>query len=43
MSGRLSGVQKRIKDKYKNAHFIHCYTYQCILILGQATTQTRDV
>lgn len=28
MSGQISGVQKLIKDKYKNAHFIHCYVHQ---------------
>ncbi|VVC35657.1 Hypothetical protein CINCED_3A019325 [Cinara cedri] len=28
MSGRLSGVQKLIRDEYTNAHFVHCYAHQ---------------
>ncbi|XP_060855369.1 uncharacterized protein LOC132933049 [Metopolophium dirhodum] len=43
MSGRLSGVQKLIKDEYKNAHFVHCYAHQLNLILSQATMHNRDV
>lgn len=43
MSGRLSGVQKLIRDEYKYAYFVHCYAHQLILILSKATTQNRDV
>jgi len=43
MSGRLSGVQKLIKDEYKIAHFVHCYAHQLNLILSQATMHNRDV
>jgi hypothetical protein len=43
MSGRLSGVQKLIKDEYKNAHLVHCYTHQLNLILSQATMHNREV
>lgn len=43
MSGRLSGVQKLIKDEYRNAHFVHCYAHQLNLILSQATMHNRDV
>jgi len=43
MSSRLSGVQKLIKDEYKNAHFVHCYAHQLNLILSQATMHNRDV
>ncbi|XP_026818984.1 uncharacterized protein LOC113557616 [Rhopalosiphum maidis] len=32
MSGRLSGVQKLIKDEYKNAHFVHCYAHQVAVL-----------
>lgn len=28
MSGHLNGVQKIIKSKYNNAHYIHCYAHQ---------------
>ncbi|VVC42638.1 HAT, C-terminal dimerisation domain,Domain of unknown function DUF4371 [Cinara cedri] len=43
MSGRLSGVQKLIRDEYTNAHFVHCYVHQLNLILSQATAQNRDL
>lgn len=43
MCGRLSGVQKLIRDEYKNAHFINCYAHQLNLVLNQATSQNREV
>lgn len=43
MSGRFSGVQKLIKDEYKNAHFVHCNAHQLNLVLSQAIAQNRDV
>ena len=43
MSGIRTGVQTRIKEVYKNAHFVHCYAHQLNLILSQATSQNRSV
>ena len=43
MSGVKTGVQQRIKETYKNAHFIHCYAHQLNLILKQATSQNSSV
>ncbi|XP_057658705.1 zinc finger MYM-type protein 1-like [Diorhabda carinulata] len=34
----MSGVQKLIKDKFKYAHYIHCYAHQLNLIMSQATS-----
>lgn len=38
MSGAHGGVQKLIKDKFKYAHYIHCYAHQLNLIMSQATS-----
>ena len=36
MSGRLSGVQKRIRDKAPLAYYIHCYGHRLNLVLINA-------
>ncbi|XP_044749776.1 zinc finger MYM-type protein 1-like [Coccinella septempunctata] len=43
MSGKQSGVQARIKEKYPVAHFVHCYAHQLNLIMSQASSQNNDV
>ena len=43
LSGIHKGVQTRIKEVYKNAHYIHCYAHQLNLILEQATSQNSKV
>lgn len=32
MSGRLGRIQKKIKELYPQANFIHCYAHQLNLI-----------
>ena len=43
LSGIHTGVQTRIKEVYKNAHFIHCYAHQLNLILEKAASQNPSV
>lgn len=43
MSGKNSGVQARIKNLYKNAHYIHCYAHQLNLIMERASSQNKQV
>ena len=43
LSGIHKGVQTRIKEVYKNAHFIHCYAHQLNLILEKATSQNSSI
>jgi hypothetical protein len=43
MSGKLGGVQIKIKETYPNAHFIHCYTHQLNLILQKAASQHKPI
>jgi hypothetical protein len=43
MSGAIGGVQAKIKDTYKHAHFVHCYAHQLNLIMQKATSQNPKV
>lgn len=43
MSGKHGGVQAKIKNKYPNAHFLHCYAHQFNLIMQQACSQNKQV
>nr|CAI5864570.1 unnamed protein product [Callosobruchus analis] len=43
MSGRNTGVQARIKEKYNFAHFVYCYAHQLNLIMSQAASQSSQV
>lgn len=43
MSGHKSGVQVKIKEVYKNAHFIHCYAHQLNLIVERCVTGNKQV
>ena len=38
MSGRVSGVQLRLKLDFPHAKFVHCYSHQLNLILKQASS-----
>ncbi|CAH1103808.1 unnamed protein product [Psylliodes chrysocephalus] len=43
MSNKTGGVQSKIKETYKNAHFVHCYAHQLNLIMQKATSQNTKV
>ncbi|CAH1988766.1 unnamed protein product [Acanthoscelides obtectus] len=43
MSGSSGGVQTKIKQKYQNAHFIHCYAHQLNLIMQRAASQNPKI
>ena len=43
LSGIHTGVQTRVREVYKNAHFIHCYAHQLNLILEKAASQNPNV
>ena len=43
MSGSKSGVQVRVRAKYENAHFIHCYAHQLNLIVERCVTGNTQV
>ncbi|KAJ8881756.1 hypothetical protein PR048_018242 [Dryococelus australis] len=41
MSGKNTGVQARVKEIDKNAHFVHCYAHQLNLIIERCATQNK--
>lgn len=43
MSGKLGGVQTKIKETYPHANFIHCYAHQLNLILQKAASQHKPI
>lgn len=43
MRGATGGVQRKVKDVYAGAHYIHCYAHQLNLIIQQATSHIRRV
>lgn len=43
MSGRNTGVQARVKEKYNFAHFVHCYAHQLNLIMSKAASESSQV
>lgn len=43
MRGATGGVQKKIRDVYPNAHYIHCYAHQLNLIMEQASSKISRV
>lgn len=43
MRGERAGVQKKVREHYENAHYVHCYAHQLNLIMQQATSQTPTV
>ncbi|XP_078506844.1 zinc finger MYM-type protein 1-like [Lissotriton helveticus] len=42
MSGSHGGVQKRIRDVYPNAHYVHCHAHQLNLIMQQAVSKISE-
>lgn len=43
MSGKFGGVQMKIKEKYPNAHYVHCYAHQLNLILQRAASKEKCI
>lgn len=43
MRGATGGVQRKVKDVYAGAHYIHCYAHQLNLIMQQATSHIPRV
>ncbi|XP_056439188.1 uncharacterized protein LOC130376020 [Gadus chalcogrammus] len=43
MRGATAGVQRKIKDEYPNAHYIHCYAHHFNLIMQQAISHISKV
>lgn len=43
MRGHLDGVNVKIPEKYKNAHFVYCYAHQLNKILKQAVSSIISV
>ncbi|XP_078522463.1 zinc finger MYM-type protein 1-like [Lissotriton helveticus] len=43
MSGSSGGVQKKVRDVYPNAHYVHCYAHQLNLIMEQAVSRISKV
>ena len=42
LSGKEKGVQTRIKEVYKNAHYVHCYAHQLNLVIEKATSKIKE-
>lgn len=43
MSGPHTGVQARVREIYKNAHYVHCYAHQLNLIVERCATQNKQL
>lgn len=43
MRGATGGVQRKVKDVYGSAHYVHCYAHQLNLIMQQATSRIPRV
>lgn len=43
MSGKMGGVQTRIKEHYPTANFIHCYAHQLNLIFQKAASHQKQI
>ncbi|MBN3283084.1 ZMYM1 protein, partial [Polyodon spathula] len=40
--GNAEGISTAIRDKYPNAHYVHCYPHQVNLIMCQAASQVSE-
>ena len=40
MRGHIAGVQTKVQEVYRNAHYVHCYAHQLNLILQKAAMAT---
>ena len=43
MRGEKAGVQKNVREHFKNSHYVHCYAHQLNLIMQQATSRIKKV
>ena len=43
MREATGGVQRKVKDVYRMAHYVHCYAHQLNLIMQQATAHITKV
>lgn len=43
MSGKHGGVHALIKERYKNAHFVHCYAHQLNSVMSRACSINSQV
>ena len=43
MRGEKAGVQQKVREHFKNAHYVHCYAHQLNLIMQQATSRIKKV
>ncbi|XP_051985508.1 zinc finger MYM-type protein 1-like [Xyrauchen texanus] len=43
MRGEKAGVQQKVREHFKNAHYVHCYAHQLNLIMQQATSRIKTV
>jgi hypothetical protein len=43
MREATGGVQRKVKDVYRMAHYVHCYAHQLNLIMQQATSHITKV
>lgn len=43
MRRATGGVQRKVKDVYGSAHYVHCYAHQLNLIMQQATSRIPRV
>uniref|UniRef100_H2ZT00 DUF4371 domain-containing protein n=1 Tax=Latimeria chalumnae TaxID=7897 RepID=H2ZT00_LATCH len=41
--GESGGVQRKVRDRYPNAHYVHCYAHQLNLIMEQAASKIMQV
>ncbi|KAL2085016.1 hypothetical protein ACEWY4_020534 [Coilia grayii] len=43
MRGEKAGVQRKVREHFPNAHYVHCYAHQLNLIMQQATSHISKV
>ena len=43
MRGEKAGVQQKVREQFKNAHYVHCYAHPLNLIMQQATSRIKKV
>lgn len=43
MRGEKAGVQQKVREHFKNAHYVHCYAHQLNLVMQQATSHISKV
>ena len=43
MRREKAGVQQKVREHFKNAHYVHCYVHQLNFIMQQATSRIKKV